>query len=669
MKKILLLTVFISSFLIAIPQDSEVIISLQNDPPLDLNIKYNRSFDNYLSEALGNVITLTEETEWSQSFTTTSWSSTFAAAKEQSMQEMMDEVTSGKASDNFNQLVTADYLLERTVVSAKYDESSRRILSFEVTLKLIDVKTGKEKTTSQFLEVRGSTSNEQKESLVFDLTSLTANLFTSYFSREPFLSVQSLNDRAVIPIVKDVTVNGKHGRSISHFLSASIAKESVNNTDLTFEIESSPSNGSIRIGTNNKLVYTPNPGFVGIDSATYFVSYKDNKNGYAIRSNIKMISFYVTNLPPTAKATSVRLQQGSEKTFILKGTDSDNDKLQFELVEDPLRGQLDINNRNPGEVTYIPNQNATGSDSFKFRVFDGVEYSDEVDVKITITSINNLPEADSFEIVTLHDIEHEDFFRGFDKDGDVIKYYVAKDPANGSLKSTKNNKFIYTPKRGFVGSDSFDYLAEDESGSRSNKATVLISVTNKKPVAVSRTYNGPKSDTFTIKLEGLDEDVLDASRLNTKVYKLPFGKLEKVKGTKDQYEYTNTKNRKEDDIIFYVFDGVENSDYAQVTLILNQNNSVQPNSTVVTKKPSVNNKKSKEKKQSIPAITTVIVSKPRNVPTAVVSEKTDDDDEGGMNMGLILGVLLLLVLAAAGGGGGGGGSDPTGGVDIGVTIP
>jgi len=76
---------------------------------------------------------------------------------------------------------------------------------------------------------------------------------------------------------------------------------------------------------------------------------------------------------------------------------------------------------------------------------------------------------------------------------------------------------------------------------------------------------------------------------------------------------------------------------------------------------------SKPKTQTRPTV------KPK--PTRPPSQQqvsSDKNDEGGISMGLILGVLLLVVLVAAGGGGGGGGgggASPTGGVDIGITIP
>ncbi len=70
-----------------------------------------------------------------------------------------------------------------------------------------------------------------------------------------------------------------------------------------------------------------------------------------------------------------------------------------------------------------------------------------------------------------------------------------------------------------------------------------------------------------------------------KIYKQPFGTLEKVRGTKSQYRYKNTRKVKEDDIIFQVFDGVENSELVKVSLKLIENNT-QVSSTVTNKPTS-----------------------------------------------------------------------------------
>tara|TARA_X000001036_G_C20686796_1_gene807924 strand:- start:264 stop:2291 length:2028 start_codon:yes stop_codon:yes gene_type:complete len=672
MKKIFfILFILIISHSSIFSQSNIKTISLVEDPRLDLNIKYNRSFDNYIIEALGNVISLIDDAGWNQKFNATSWNSIMAAAKEQGMQEMMDEVTAGRATDKMGELITSDYVLRRVVVAT--DRTGDRINQFEVTLILLDVSTGREQRRTEYIDVEGRTASEQKKSIVSGLTSQIANLFMDQFRREAVLNINSLDDRAVVPIVENRELPGKHDRAITAFLKAKIADDSITVSDIKFEINDYPQNGNITISNGNKLIYRPIKGFKGIDIATYFASYEDN--GFPIRSEIKTITFKVTNDPPLAKSGQINLSQDNDKTFVLEGYDNDGDKLSFEITEQPLRGNIFKDNRVPGQFTYSPSRSVTGSDSFKFRAFDGVDYSSEVVFKISISRVNNLPIARSFQVKLLHDIEYEDFFRGEDSDGDKLSYIVTKEPANGKITSNDNNKFIYTPNRGFVGKDSFNYRAIDENASRSNEATVLIEVTNKKPIAINRTYQGPEEGTFTINLEGKDEDIVDDSRLSVKVYKQPFGSLEKVPGTKNEYLYTNTKNMKEDDIIFYVFDGVDNSDYARITLLLNQKNSSQviPNKTRNNNQASVTSSGSKTvkpKPEPKPKIKSQPQSiKPNSAPKVEQAATNTSDDEGGMSMGVILGVLLLLVLLGASGGGGGGGSDPTGGVDIGITIP
>ena len=81
MKKILqLLILFISINTSLLAQFETLVISINDESPkLDFkgsrNVIYNRSFDNYLKEALSEVILLTDEAGWNQTFQATSWSS------------------------------------------------------------------------------------------------------------------------------------------------------------------------------------------------------------------------------------------------------------------------------------------------------------------------------------------------------------------------------------------------------------------------------------------------------------------------------------------------------------------------------------------------------------------------------------------------------------------
>ncbi len=666
--------IFITIFLIINPLSAQFetkVISINDETPKlefsgSKNIIYNRSFDNYLKEALSEVIALTDEAGWNQTFTATSWSSFFAASKEQSIQEMTDEALSGSAADKMGGLVAADLQLLRSVAITAVDERTAAATQFEVRMTLVDVRTGGEINSTDYIDIEGRNTREKGQSVVKGLTKQLANLFMDKYRREPILNINSLDNRAVVPVIKDVSLSGKHSKNITSFLKAVVADPSIKKDDLTFRIDGDATNGQARIIDGDKLVYTPNKSYTGTDNVNYYVSYID-KNGFPIRSEIKTISIRITNTKPVARSGLETVRQDSEKTFVLEGRDSDGDKLVYEVLDQPLRGRLYTDNRVPGQFTYIPNPNVTGSDKFTYRVFDGADYSQEVVFNLKISKVNKVPVARSFNVELLHDTDYEDFFQGQDDDGDKLEYFVTKPPANGKLSSTDDNKFTYRPNRGFVGQDSFNYKAEDSNGARSNTATILVEVTNQKPSAVSRSYSGSFTEEFIIDLEGRDPDVVDDSRLSVKIYKQPFGTLEKVRGTKSQYRYKNTRKVKEDDIIFQVFDGVENSDFATISLKLNQNN------TQVTSSANNNTKSSTRTtaKPSTPRTQAKPVAKPK--PTRVPSQQqasNEKDDDGGSNMTLILGLLLVVILAAAGGGGGGGGgSDPTGGVDIGITIP
>jgi hypothetical protein len=69
---------------------------------------------------------------------------------------------------------------------------------------------------------------------------------------------------------------------------------------------------------------------------------------------------------------------------------------------------------------------------------------------------------------------------GEDPDGDTVTFQVIDQPADGTLSGT-GDKRTYTPKPGFVGSDSFTYVALDVDGRASLLATVTIDVVGSGP--------------------------------------------------------------------------------------------------------------------------------------------------------------------------------------------
>jgi Bacterial Ig domain/Putative Ig domain len=106
------------------------------------------------------------------------------------------------------------------------------------------------------------------------------------------------------------------------------------------------------------------------------------------------------NQPPTAVAQSTTTNEDIAKLITLTGTDPDGNALTFTIVTPPSNGMVGplgvpMCSGNPSTctatVTYTPNANTSGSDSFTFKVNDGTVDSSPATVSITINFVNDAP--------------------------------------------------------------------------------------------------------------------------------------------------------------------------------------------------------------------------------------------------------------------------------------
>ena len=87
------------------------------------------------------------------------------------------------------------------------------------------------------------------------------------------------------------------------------------------------------------------------------------------------------NHPPTAASQNVAVARNGTVAITLTGSDPDGDRLIYKLVSQPTRGTLTGTAPN---LTYRPNANYTGPDSFTFRTNDGTVDSTLATVSITV---------------------------------------------------------------------------------------------------------------------------------------------------------------------------------------------------------------------------------------------------------------------------------------------
>ncbi len=143
----------------------------------------------------------------------------------------------------------------------------------------------------------------------------------------------------------------------------------------------------------------------------------------------------------------------------------------------PVHGDITAIDASTGVVTYLPNANYEGIDSFTYLVKD----SNNVSSNIATVSINS-PYAnnDSATVTASSSVSINVLANDDGGIGTIVASTVAlqSSPANGTAVVNTANGFItYTPAANYTGSDSFTYLVKDDNDVNSNIATVSITVT------------------------------------------------------------------------------------------------------------------------------------------------------------------------------------------------
>jgi VCBS repeat-containing protein len=85
-----------------------------------------------------------------------------------------------------------------------------------------------------------------------------------------------------------------------------------------------------------------------------------------------------------------------------------------------------------------------------------------------------------------------------DADGDALSFSKLTDPKNGTVTVAVDGTYVYTPKTGFSGTDSFTYQVKDADGATAT-ATVTITVENAGPLVTAiAAQNGVDFTAFTL---------------------------------------------------------------------------------------------------------------------------------------------------------------------------
>ncbi|MDX8411181.1 MAG: Ig-like domain-containing protein, partial [Mariprofundaceae bacterium] len=219
-----------------------------------------------------------------------------------------------------------------------------------------------------------------------------------------------------------------------------------------------------------------------------------NNNGAIIGIGIKngvvkgFMMSPVTAGAPTVSAGPITTNEDTLATEQTIVTDPDiGDTHTYAIQSGATHGTATINTN--GMITYLPDADYNGPDSFVVLVIDSAGARGTSTVNVVVVPVNDAPASALTSIVTNEDSPSSGVTPiVVDVDNTSHTFQVETQPAHGAA-SLVNNQLIYTPELNYLGADSFTFRATDSGGlSVVGTAGVTIFAINDAPFANDDTY-------------------------------------------------------------------------------------------------------------------------------------------------------------------------------------
>jgi uncharacterized protein YjiK len=367
------------------------------------------------------------------------------------------------------------------------------------------------------------------------------------------ITVTPVNDR---PVATPQSLITSENTTVPVILTA----EDVDGDTISFSITLQPAHGTLS-GTAPNLVYTPEPGWEGVDSFSFTAS-------DAVETSLAAAITVETNPvndPPVALAQSLSAMEDTALPVALTGTDGDGDPLSFTVTALPVSGTL---SGTAPSLIYTPAPDFAGTDSIEFTVSDGALTSAPAVITIAVEPVNDSPLAQAQSIVMDEDASLPVTLLASDVENDVLTFTASGLPQHGTLSGTAPN-LIYTPESNFHGADSFEFTVSDGTAPPvSAVVSIAITPANDAPVATPQELSTEEDAALPIVLAGGDADG-DALTFSVTVPPIQGS----LSGTAPNLTYTpNADWHGSDSFGFTVSDGIVTSPVVTVSLTVSSVN-------------------------------------------------------------------------------------------------
>jgi hypothetical protein len=286
------------------------------------------------------------------------------------------------------------------------------------------------------------------------------------------------------PQANDDSYSIAHGQTLTVGAAAGVLSNDTDSAGLTLavvpETTATAQGGTVTLNADGSFTYTPPAQFHGSDWFTY----QDDDGSQP--SNTATVTVAVTESAPVAGNVSYTVPDGPsldvwQHSVLLSDTDADGDVLTVMNTSLPTHGTLDFPGN--GLFIYTPDAGYTGTDSFQYEAWDGLEASNPATVTINVT---NKPPTAQGATYTVPDVATTIadgsgvLAAATDPYGYTLTAVKVAGPTDGTLALDSAGGFIYTPDAGYTGPDRFTFYAFD-GVNRSATATVTLEIEDAPP--------------------------------------------------------------------------------------------------------------------------------------------------------------------------------------------
>ena len=240
---------------------------------------------------------------------------------------------------------------------------------------------------------------------------------------------------------------------------------------VTVTISTPPTKGTTTVLADNSVRYTPNPNAVGTDTFRYTVTDLD---GDTATATVTVTITPVNDVPAGVADSATTDEDTAVKVAVLANDTGAGDlPIVLTVTVRPTHGTTTV--EADKTITYQPNANYSGPDSFTYGLTDADGQATTAVVTITVTPVNDAPVAvgDSSAVAVGGTADVDVLANDTDVDGDTLTLAAVTTPPHGTATIVAG-KARYVAAAGYTGADQFDYTVTD--GTLTATATVVLGV-------------------------------------------------------------------------------------------------------------------------------------------------------------------------------------------------